>query len=252
MTSFLLVTIQAPLASWGEIAVGEWRGSWDRPSRSAIVGVLGAALGVLRNDPEKQRALAIGYAVAVRTDALGTPTQDYHTMQTVAKSHLKKRTIATRADILGLPDKETVLSRREYREGALYTVAIWGKPGAMWSLNEIADALRHPVFSLFAGRRANALGLPLQPSIVVAESLADAFHARPPLPTNVPPELHRLRPNTGWGQEVAHDECDEFPSGLVAPFRRVMRRDVPGDRLGWLFEERVVRVGTLPAKGGDA
>ena len=30
MTGFLLFTLYAPLASWGEIAVGETRGSWDR------------------------------------------------------------------------------------------------------------------------------------------------------------------------------------------------------------------------------
>ncbi len=252
MTSFLLFTLQAPLASWGEIAVGEWRGSWDRPSRSAIIGILGAALGAARHDAENQRALNDGYGVAVRADALGSPMHDYHTMQTVAKSHLKHYQVVTRADLLAIREKETVLSRREYREGVLHTIAVWCRPGARWTLAALVDALRRPVFTLYAGRRANALGLPLQPIVASAVSLADAFNARPPLPENIPTAFRRLRPPNGWGREVAHDECDGFPSGLVEPFRRHVRRDVPTDRTGWLFEERVMRVGMLPSPlGGE-
>lgn len=251
MTAFLLFTIQAPLASWGEVAVGEWRGSWDRPSRSAITGLLGAALGVTRQDAEGQRALAHGYGVAVRGDALGRPMQDYHTMQSVAKSKLKKLQISTRADILEVTDKETVLSRREYRQDVVCTIAVWPRTDARWSLEALAQALVTPVFTLYAGRRANALGLPVHPKVTEADSLAAAFATRAPLPVNVPVDLLRLRPSEGWGREVAHDECHGFTSGLSAPFRRVVRRDVVVNRSGWLFEERIMHVGMLPEARRD-
>jgi CRISPR system Cascade subunit CasD len=251
VTSFLLFTVQAPLASWGEIAVGEWRGSWDRPSRSAVIGLLGAALGVERRDGDRQRRLSAGYGVAVRADALGTPMQDYHTMQTAAKSALRRLKINTRADVLAVADRETVLSRREYREGVVYTVAIWQRPGAHWSLGEIATALQHPRYVLYAGRRANVLGLPVRPEIVEGDSLAAALAGRAPLPVGTPGDFARLKPRDGWGREVAHDSCDEFPSGLVAPLRRHIRRDSPVDRSGWLFEDRVMEVGLLPAPDGD-
>jgi len=251
VTPFLLFTLQAPLASWGDIAVGEWRGSWDRPSRSALTGLLGAALGLLRHDSERQRAISEGYGVAVRGDAFGTPMQDYHTMQTVAKSQLKKRDIATRSEMLEIREKETVLSWREYRQGVVCTVALWCRPAAGWSLAQLGDALRRPAFALYAGRRSNPLGLPANPEIVDAPSLAAAFAARPPIPAHAPSELRRLRPRGGWGQEVAHDECDGFESGLVAPMRRHVRRDVPVDRIGWLFAARTMQVGTLPHSGAD-
>ena len=38
------------MASWGEIAVGENRHTASYPSKSAIIGLLGAALGIKRDD----------------------------------------------------------------------------------------------------------------------------------------------------------------------------------------------------------
>lgn len=252
MTSFLLFTIHAPLASWGDIAVGEWRGSWDRPSRSAIIGLLGAALGVARHDADGQRALRDDYRIGVRGDALGTPMQDYHTMQTVAKSNLKKNAPTSRAELLSFSPKETVLSRREYRQGVVCTIAVWAVAEARWPLADIAVALQSPVYSLYAGRRSNPLGLPVRPSVTEATTLAEAFSSRTPLPDNTPSELQMLRPRQGWGAEVAHDHCDGFESGLVAPFRRLLRRDVPVNRTGWLFEERIMLIGMLPRIGDRA
>lgn len=246
MTEFLRFTLHAPLASWGEIAVGEWRGSWDRPGRSVIVGLLGAALGVQRDDTDGQRALAAGYGIAVRSDAAGAPMQDYHTMQTVSKALLKKRNVRTRADIFEVRERETVLSRREYRTDVVYTIAVWARHRARWALTELATALQRPVFTLYAGRRCNPLGLPVRPELVAADSLADAFAGRVPVPIDALPEFRRLRPLGGWGRDVAHDECDGFPSGLRMPTMRILRRDVPVDRRGWLFEDRVVTLGVLP------
>ncbi|MEN9864624.1 MAG: hypothetical protein RL748_214, partial [Pseudomonadota bacterium] len=45
---FLLFQLQAPLASWGGAAVGEFRGSEEYPGQSALLGLLGAALGLTR------------------------------------------------------------------------------------------------------------------------------------------------------------------------------------------------------------
>ena len=45
MPDFLTFALAAPLAAMGEIAVGERRGSWDRPGRSAVLGLIAAVLG---------------------------------------------------------------------------------------------------------------------------------------------------------------------------------------------------------------
>jgi len=74
---YLVFQLYGPLASWGDIAVGETRPSALTPSRSAILGLLAAALGLKRPDtaksePEREdweqahAALAQGYGLASR------------------------------------------------------------------------------------------------------------------------------------------------------------------------------------------
>ena len=65
MPRFLTFALVAPLASFGAIAVGERRSGWDRPSRSAVLGLVGACLGVEREDDAGQEALASSYAIAL-------------------------------------------------------------------------------------------------------------------------------------------------------------------------------------------
>jgi CRISPR system Cascade subunit CasD len=267
VNEFLLFTLYAPLASWGEIAVGESRGSWARPSRSAMLGLMAAALGIERDDQARHGELDEDCALAVRLDAPGSPLVDYHTAQTVAASVVKKRRPATRAELLNAVaagDRETILSRRTYRQDSLATVALWIRSlSAAWTLAELQDALRRPRFVLYAGRKANAFGLPLAPEIVSAPTLGDAllryaeqrYHL-----TGIPADARREVQSTfdrlasrrasarpgGWGREVSHDPCIGFDSGLE-PQRRETRRDASPHRGRWQFAERVVEVGLLPA-----
>jgi len=57
----LIFQLHAPLSSWGEVAVGEYRPTADYPSQSAIVGLLAAAFGIKREDEAAQIALNNGY-----------------------------------------------------------------------------------------------------------------------------------------------------------------------------------------------
>ena len=176
MTTFLLFSLYAPLASWGEIAVGESRGSWDRPSRSAVLGLVAAAFGIAREDQAAHDALDDGYGVGTRLDAPGAPLVDYHTAQTVAASAVKKHRPTTRAELLAAGEHETILSRRAYRQDALATVALWQRRAeARWSLDSVRDALVRPTFALYAGRKANVFALPLAPAVRECATLADAF-----------------------------------------------------------------------------
>jgi CRISPR system Cascade subunit CasD len=256
MRNFLIFTIYAPLVSWGDIAVGEMRGSWDRPSRSAVLGLLGAALGITRDEQEAHDALDAGYGLAVRLDAGGATLSDYHTVQTVAESEIRRvrkeaikrseKPPETRAELLVSCERETILSRRAYRQDALATIALWAHDGARWTLQELAEALRRPVFVLYAGRKANALGVPLDPALTAASTLAAAFGVRAPEPRGF--DTGRIAGRSQWGREVSHDEItahDGFASGLES-LRRDVRRDVPRDRARWQFAERVVEVGLLP------
>ena len=68
MGDYLLFRLYGPMASWGDIAVGEVRPSQTHPGRSAALGLVAAALGVERDREEALGAIERGYGFAVRID----------------------------------------------------------------------------------------------------------------------------------------------------------------------------------------
>lgn len=173
MASFLVFTLWAPLGAMGEIAVGERRTGFDRPAKSAITGLLAAALGIERREEERLLALAEGYGLAIRTDRAGSILYDYHTAQVPSARRGVRWT--TRREELAEAELNTVLSKREYREDPWYTVALWPRPGAPVPLEELARALERPHFTLAFGRKACPLGLPPSPAVIEATDLGEAL-----------------------------------------------------------------------------
>lgn len=177
MTEYLLFRLYGSMASWGEIAVGESRHSAAHPSRSALVGLLGAALGLRRDEDAAQQALIDGYRFAVKIESAGTPLRDYHTVQAPpARRNVVYRTRSQ--ELRNRQVLETLLSTREYRCDALATVAVEALDAARWKLGELAEALRRPVFPLYLGRKSCPPALPLAPEVVHAANLREAFATR--------------------------------------------------------------------------
>jgi len=249
MTSFLLITLYAPLASWGDITVGERRTSWERPSRSAILGLVAGALGLTRDDQAAHDALDSGYGVAVRVDARGRLAIDYHTAQSLPEAEIRGARPATRREMIRHGKEqhrlETILSVREYRADAAYTVAIWAREGARWPLSTLCAALKAPQFVPYAGRKANALAWPMQPAIVEADTLAAALTGRPALDGG--PMLEALRPPPAGPKSVSCDDDFAIERGLVGE-RIERRRDAQAQRTRWQFAERRVITGLMPAE----
>ena len=64
---FLVFQLQGPMAAWGDTAVGEFRPSLDAPGLSSLVGLLGAALGLRREDVgQQQMGRGVGHGMALR------------------------------------------------------------------------------------------------------------------------------------------------------------------------------------------
>jgi CRISPR-associated protein Cas5/CasD, subtype I-E/ECOLI len=246
MTAFLLATPYAPMASWGDITVGERRTSWDRPSRSAVLGLVAAALGIDRQDQDGHDALDAGYGVAVRVDAPGQVMVDYHTAQTLPQAEVKRVRPRTRRDLIRHGERhhklETILSWREVRVDAAYTLALWARERARWPLKALADALRAPAFPLYAGRKAHTLGWPLLPEVVEAPSLAAALASRAPLAGDAC--FDRLRA-PGGAASVSCDYDSTIDPGLDGG-RLEIRRDTSPHRTRWHFAERRVMTGRMP------
>ena len=233
---FLLFTLYAPMGSFGEIAVGERRMSWARPGRSAILGLVAAAQGIERTDERAHQNLEAGLFYAVRTDAPGRPLIDYHTAQTPTAR--KGVTFATRREELQSDDLNTVLSTREWRSDACFTVALWPRPEPPIDLDAIVGALRHPRFVLYVGRKSAPLGLPLRPEIVEADTFVTAFAARQPNGEERSVlELIRIE-----GVAAGSIAFDHDAPGAPAETHIERRRDAVASRIRWQFADRLERV----------
>ena len=233
---FLLFTLYAPMGSFGEIAVGERRMSWVRPGRSAILGLVAAAQGIERADEGAHQRLEASLYYAVRTDAPGRPLIDYHTAQTPKAR--RGRTFSTRREELESDDLNTVLSSREWRADACFTIALWPRQEEAVDLDQIAGCLRRPRFVLYAGRKSAPLGLPLNPAIVQADTFMAAFAAR-----RLNEEEERILQCTHIdGAARGAIAFDHDAPGAPADTRVERRRDAVASRARWQFADRLERV----------
>lgn len=220
MTEFLLFTLYGPLASWGEIAMGESRHTTMYPTRSALLGILGAACGIERQDTSGQQALRNGYRFGLRVRSFGDSLRDYHTMQYGKPA--RNQVFRTRRDELeNAKSIGTHLSARDYRTDAIAVVAAQALEDSPVSLDGLADLLRHPTFVLYLGRKSAPLAWPLDPVVVVAEDLRSAFGAR------------EERLNTLDGLTGEHPDAFFWEEGI--------RSGIPESSVHWRYDQPVSR-----------
>lgn len=230
---FLVFQLVAPLAAWGDVAVGQYRGSRDAPGESALVGLLGAALGIRRDDEAAHAMLRDGYAFAVATVNAGSLLRDYHTAQVPSRSDLKGRPQRTRRDELSVPKHQlnTILSTRDYRQDGEWLVAVQALPAAAHELAALERALREPRFVLYLGRKSCPPAAPLAAQIVDADSAHAAIDGWLQA-AGRPVALRSL----AWG--------DRTLAGVAAHLS-VPRKDRLIRRKGWLFGDRTEHMALL-------
>lgn len=232
---YLVFRLYGPLASWGEIAVGESRHSAVYPGKSALLGLLAAALGIRRDEEELQASLAKGYQFAVKVLRTGTLLRDYHTTQ--VPDSVGKVIYRTRRDELvrGKARLGTILSSREYRCDALVLVAVRVMNEAPYSLDEICEALLKPKYHLYLGRKSCPLAAPLAPVVDDWSSFGQAFDAieiKPLAMGNI--EQKRLfaeEPVRYYWEGEGED--DDLKAQQI-----LTRRDQPTSRTRWQFAQR--------------
>ena len=177
MTQVLAFTLYAaPLASCGAIAVGNRRVGWSRPGRSAVMGLVAAAMGICKTDEDAYQALERGLHCAIRVDAPGSSTEDWQVA--LCPDGGSRR---TRAEGLATGRKGTVISRREWLQDAFWTVGLWRREGELViALGPIAKALEEPHWPVYAGRKAAVPALPLRPEVLEGAGWREALRRRRP------------------------------------------------------------------------
>ena len=153
--SVLLLRLAGPMQSWGTRSRFSNRDTGLEPSRSGVVGLLCAALGIPRDDIERLKDFDLKkLKMAVRVDREGRLMRDYHTAQEVRRADTSKK------------PQETVLSERYYLADADFLVGLEGEEPF---LRELEAALIAPVWQLCLGRKAFVPGLPICEGVVGGE-----------------------------------------------------------------------------------
>ena len=78
----------------------------------------------------------------------------------------------------GSSSSSALISRRDYYTDAWWMIAVAVTPDAPYSLEQLHEALRYPVFPLYLGRKSHPLALPLMPLLLeghAAEVLRQAY-----------------------------------------------------------------------------
>lgn len=230
MRDYLVFTLSATIGAMGDLAGHERRGTQLWPARSAVIGVLGAALGI-RRDGDFSDLDRLGMAVAEFTSVSGSSTadfRDYHTVETIPSAKVKRPN--SRPEALRGTGRETntTITLRDYRTGPLFGVAIWGN-----DLNRLEQALRAPVFTLYFGRKSCPLSAPVCPRVFAAQS-SEAALAEVQIPY--------------WrGKCVAHSlitDAEDVDAHVVT------RYDRPLDRTLWHFGPRNAAFRTIDISAG--
>lgn len=210
----------------GEFAGHERRGSLIWPGRSAVIGLMGAALG-LRRDGDFSSLEALSMAVAI-FDA-GDVLRDFHTIESVPSAAVKRPQSRPAALRAAGGKANTTITLRDYRTAPFYGIAVWGG-----DLAPLAEALRTPVFSLYLGRKSCPLAAPLDPQIVAADTPDAALQS-----LRMPPWRRGAA-----AQQMARDGGTEGAS--------VTRYDRAIDRQAWHFAPRQVTIQPVDIRPGDA
>ncbi|CBG89779.1 type I-E CRISPR-associated protein Cas5/CasD [Citrobacter rodentium] len=240
MNHYLVFQLHGPMASWGVDAPGEVRHTHELPSRSALLGLLAAALGIERDDEARLKAFNRHYTFLLCASEGPRWARDYHTVQ-MPKEVRKARYFSRREELQDPDLLSALISRRDYYSDAWWMVAMASTSGAPYSLEQLQEALRHPVFTLYAGRKSHPLALPLLPLLLQGNApdvLNSAWRQYQDKLKGLNIRLPRLQPTCWW--EGEHE-------GLVAN-KLLRRRDVPLCRQHWLFGERTLNQGPLSLK----
>ena len=144
----VLLRLEGPLQSWGTRSRFQERDTEREPTKSGVLGLVAAALGMERDDDAMLARLAIA-EMGVRVDREGGMLVDYHTAgggTFNGKEH-------------SVHGAGTVITHRAYLSDASFLVAL-GLVDEALAL-QVDRALANPVWPLFLGRRACPPSLPV-------------------------------------------------------------------------------------------
>ena len=238
----LILRLDAPLMSFGGVAIDQLGVIDAWPHASLLTGLIGNALGYRRTDRGALQALQDRLVFACRADREGERLRDFQT----ADLSKNEKGWTTR----GQPEGRSGGSKtyagkhiryRDYWADRIVTVALRLEPTeAEPALDRIAEALAAPVRPLFIGRKPCLPAAPLLAGEREGGSALDAISRFPVLTGES--AGHRREPADYLACAPAHDPPHSFVADRFRELRVSGRRDWMSDghggeqrwREGWL------------------
>ena len=132
----LLLRLSAPLQSWGSDSKFETRRTQSYPTKSGVIGMLAAALGISREDDSSLKELS-SLKFGIRIDKEGELIRDYHTVT----------------------GDKPYITNRYYLSDAYFLAGLESEDEEL--LQKLDAALKAPVYPLYLGRRSCPPTFPL-------------------------------------------------------------------------------------------
>lgn len=134
----LLLRLAAPLQAWGSSSKFIVRSTEREPTKSGVIGMIAAAMGIQRNDDPQKLAPLAQLRFGVRADKEGMLLKDFHMVHGY---------------------KIADVTERYYLSDAVFLAVIECDDKKL--LEEIAAALQRPVYPLYLGRKSCPPTLPV-------------------------------------------------------------------------------------------
>ncbi|MBN1757924.1 MAG: type I-E CRISPR-associated protein Cas5/CasD [Chitinispirillaceae bacterium] len=157
MPRFILLELDGVMQSWGGHTYEDWRPTELFPTRSGLLGLIGACIGIERTDTANLNRLAASLRFAVCSGS-----------RTITENHRVKsirlcdyHTIEYARKVDGKQNENPVQSYRWYLFDAVFAVAVEEMPNAPVTLEVITTKLCKPIFTPFLGRRSCPISQPL-------------------------------------------------------------------------------------------
>ena len=208
----LAFVLDSPLQSWGVDSRYQQRDTAAFPTKSGLLGLLAAALGIDKNAPEEASRLApfAALRLTVIRAALDQPRpggrlSDFHTIGGGYDSNVPWQKLSTPRKAGG-GAFGTVITRRTYLTGCSFIAILEGDRSVLFSA---ASALTDPVWGLWLGRKACIPSRPLAPTLEsTAQQAFDTLRLRLKLPA---------APLASFDRQMEPDQSDASPDVFYQP-----------------------------------
>ena len=137
----LLLRLAAPLQAWGNGSKFNIRSTEREPTKSGVIGMIAAAMGIQRNDDPSKLEPLNALRFGVRVEREGKLLKDFHMVHEMNDK------------------KDSHVTERYYLSDAVFIVALESDDKDF--IEQIAAALKAPVYPLYLGRRSCPPTLPV-------------------------------------------------------------------------------------------